>query len=160
MSEPVSRVQSSITEARVERVSKVKREIPGQYEGAPPRSAETKVRHAPDVRRFYVEKDENGVFHVNIRKEEWGKFKSYELDKFNKALDKSVNAINKKMVSERRELRFELREEAGIYQVTVLDTTRDLRDPQRIVRQIPPEETINFIENIRETTGLLLDIEL
>lgn len=64
------------------------------------------------------------------------------------------------MKDERRELRFELREEAGIYQVTVLDTSRNENDPRRVVRRIPPEETIRFIENIREMTGLILDMEL
>jgi len=115
---------------------------------------------SPTVRRFYVEKDENGVPHVTIRREGMTETKKYRLDEFNDALKKSADAANRKMKDERRELRFELREEAGIYQVTVLDTSRDENDPRRVVRRIPPEETIRFIENIREMTGLILDMEL
>lgn len=53
-----------------------------------------------------------------------------------------------------RSLRFEYVEEAGIYQVHVIDTVRD-----EVIRKIPPDELIRFIAYINEMLGALLDVE-
>jgi len=53
-----------------------------------------------------------------------------------------------------RSLRFEYVQEAGIYQVHVVDTIRD-----EVIRKIPPDELIRFIAYINEMLGALLDVE-
>ncbi|WP_342449228.1 flagellar protein FlaG [Acetomicrobium sp. S15 = DSM 107314] len=53
-----------------------------------------------------------------------------------------------------RSLRFEYVEEAGMYQVHVIDTVRD-----EVIRKIPPDELIRFIAYINEMLGALLDVE-
>ena len=53
-----------------------------------------------------------------------------------------------------RSLRFEYVQEAGMYQVHVVDTIRD-----EVIRKIPPDELIRFIAYINEMLGALLDVE-
>jgi len=48
----------------------------------------------------------------------------------------------------------------ALIQVKVIDTSKQETDPARVVRQIPPEGTIKFIEEIREMVGILFDIEI
>lgn len=53
-----------------------------------------------------------------------------------------------------RSLRFEVKEEAGLVQVSVLDTVSD-----KVVRKIPPDNIVHFVEHIREMFGALMDTE-
>lgn len=52
-----------------------------------------------------------------------------------------------------RSLKFEYRKEADIYQVSVIDTTKD-----EVVRKIPPDEVVRFMERIGEIFGALIDV--
>ena len=52
-----------------------------------------------------------------------------------------------------RSLKFEYRKEANIYQVSVIDTTKD-----EVVRKIPPDEVVRFMERIGEIFGALFDV--
>jgi flagellar protein FlaG len=52
-----------------------------------------------------------------------------------------------------RSLKFEYRKEADIYQVSVIDTAKD-----EVVRKIPPDEVVRFMENIKELFGAMLDV--
>ena len=53
-----------------------------------------------------------------------------------------------------RSLKYEYRKEADIYQVSVIDTSKD-----EVVRKIPPDEVVRFLENIRHLFGALLDVK-
>ena len=53
-----------------------------------------------------------------------------------------------------RSLRFEVKEAAGLVQVSVLDTVSD-----KVIRKIPPDNIVSFIEHVREMFGALLDTE-
>ena len=53
-----------------------------------------------------------------------------------------------------RSLKYEYRKEADVYQVSVIDTSKD-----EVVRKIPSDEIVRFIENIRELFGALLDVK-
>ena len=53
-----------------------------------------------------------------------------------------------------RSLKFEYRKEADIYQVSVIDTSRD-----EVVRKIPPDEVVRFIERIKDMFGAMLDVQ-
>ena len=53
-----------------------------------------------------------------------------------------------------RGLKFEYRKEADLYQVSVIDTSRD-----EVVRKIPPDEVVRFIERIKEMFGAMLDVQ-
>ena len=66
----------------------------------------------------------------------------------------SVEQANKLAVLFDRSLKFEYRKEADIYQVSVIDTSKD-----EVVRKIPPDEVVRFIENIKELFGALFDVQ-
>jgi len=53
-----------------------------------------------------------------------------------------------------RGLRFEFREEAGFYQVEVLD----LADNDKVIRKIPPDSVVHFVSHVQEMFGALLDV--
>ena len=53
-----------------------------------------------------------------------------------------------------RSLKYEYRKDADVYQVSVIDTSRD-----EVVRKIPPDEVVRFLENIRHLFGALLDVK-
>ncbi len=53
-----------------------------------------------------------------------------------------------------RSLRYEYRKEADVYQVSVIDTSKD-----QVVRKIPSDEVVRFVENIRALFGALLDVK-
>lgn len=53
-----------------------------------------------------------------------------------------------------RSLRFDIKQEAGLVQVSVVDTARD-----KVVRKIPPDYIVHFVEHVREMFGALLDTE-
>ena len=65
----------------------------------------------------------------------------------------AVDQANKLAVAFDRSLKYEYRKEADIYQVSVIDTSKD-----EVVRKIPPDEVVRFMENIRELFGALLDV--
>lgn len=52
-----------------------------------------------------------------------------------------------------RNLKFLFRKEADVYQVEVIDASRD-----EVVRKIPPDEMIRFIGRINEMIGALFDV--
>ncbi len=53
-----------------------------------------------------------------------------------------------------RNLKFRYRKEADVYQVEVIDAQSD-----EIVRKIPSDEMVRFIENINEMLGALFDTQ-
>ncbi len=53
-----------------------------------------------------------------------------------------------------RGLKFEYRKEADLYQVSVIDRSKD-----EVVRKIPPDEVVRFIERIKEMFGAMLDVQ-
>lgn len=52
-----------------------------------------------------------------------------------------------------RNLKFLYRKEADVYQVEVIDASKN-----EVVRKIPPDEMIRFIEHINEMLGALFDM--
>ncbi len=65
----------------------------------------------------------------------------------------AVLQANKLAVVFDRSLKYEYRREADVYQVSVIDTSKD-----EVVRKIPSDEIVRFLENIRELFGALLDV--
>ena len=65
----------------------------------------------------------------------------------------AVDHANKVASAFDRTLKFEYRKEADVYQVSVIDTARD-----EVVRKIPPDEVVRFMERIGEIFGALLDV--
>ncbi len=65
----------------------------------------------------------------------------------------AVEQANDLAVMFDRNLKFEYRKEADIYQVSVIDTAKD-----EVVRKIPPDEVVRFMENIKELFGAMLDV--
>ncbi len=53
-----------------------------------------------------------------------------------------------------RGLHFRFREEAGRYQVEVLD----LNDDNKVIRKIPPDDVVKFVAHVREMFGALIDV--
>ena len=52
-----------------------------------------------------------------------------------------------------RSLKFEYHREADIFQVSVIDTSKD-----EVVRKIPPDEIVRFVEHIKGLFGAMLDV--
>ena len=71
-----------------------------------------------------------------------------------KDLQSAVEQANTVSVMFDRSLKFEYRREADIYQVSVIDTAKD-----EVVRKIPPDQIVRFIESIKEMFGALLDVQ-
>ncbi|GAB1400807.1 hypothetical protein MASR1M66_22620 [Aminivibrio sp.] len=65
----------------------------------------------------------------------------------------AVLQANKLAVVFDRSLKYEYRREADVYQVSVIDTSKD-----EVVRKIPSDEIVRFIANIKELFGALLDV--
>ncbi len=65
----------------------------------------------------------------------------------------AVDHANKMATAFDRSLKFEYRKEADIYQVSVIDTAKD-----EVVRKIPPDEVVRFMERIGELFGALIDV--
>lgn len=55
-----------------------------------------------------------------------------------------------------RQIRFRFREEANEFQVEVLEKDGS---EERVIRKIPPDSVINFIEHVQEMFGALIDVE-
>lgn len=53
-----------------------------------------------------------------------------------------------------RHLRFRIREETGTLQVEVLEQKGT---EEKLIRKIPPDNVINFIEHVQEMFGALID---
>ncbi len=68
-------------------------------------------------------------------------------------LKDAVEQANSLSVMFGRRLKFEYRKEAEIYQVSVIDTSND-----EIVRKIPPDEVVRFIESIKDLFGAMMDV--
>jgi len=69
-------------------------------------------------------------------------------------LQDAVDQANSLAMAFDRSLKFEYRKEADIYQVSVIDTSKD-----EVVRKIPPDEVVRFIESIKELFGALIDVK-
>lgn len=69
-------------------------------------------------------------------------------------LKDAVEHANSLSVMFDRSLKFEYRQEADIYQVSVIDTSKD-----EVVRKIPPDEVVRFIESIKDLFGAMLDVQ-
>lgn len=69
-------------------------------------------------------------------------------------MQRSVEQANAMALIFNRSLKFEYQEEADIYQVSVIDTSKN-----EVVRKIPPDEVVRFIENIKYMFGVMLDIQ-
>ena len=69
---------------------------------------------------------------------------------------KSLGQATKVAQAFDRRLCFRFREEIDLYQVEVLELDGD---EERIIRKIPPDEVINFIEHVKEMFGALIDVE-
>lgn len=113
----------------------------------------------PDRRTAYITTQENGEILLHLRPEK-GDTRVYRKKEYDDVLRAAIDKKNRQMAEQRRELRFEFHQEANMCQVKVIDTSKQETDPARVVRQIPPEGTIKFIEEIREMVGILLDIEI
>lgn len=70
------------------------------------------------------------------------------------SLKHAVDQANEISVMFDRGLRFEYRREADVYQVSVIDTAKD-----EVVRKIPPDEVVRFIERIKDMFGAMLDVQ-
>jgi len=70
------------------------------------------------------------------------------------SLKDAVEQANTLSVMFDRSLKFEYRKEADMYQVSVIDTVKD-----EVVRKIPPDEVVRFIESIKDMFGALLDVQ-
>jgi len=70
------------------------------------------------------------------------------------SLKNAINQANTLAVAFDRSLKFEYQQEADIYQVSVIDTSKD-----EVVRKIPPDEVVRFIERIKELFGALFDVK-
>ena len=68
-------------------------------------------------------------------------------------LKDAVDLANDIAVTFDRGLKFEYRKEADIYQVSVIDTAKD-----EVIRKIPADEVVRFIERIKDMFGAMLDI--
>ena len=94
----------------------------------PPKATEIKVKKQPaEETRHFVKEDQ---------------------------VKEAVLQANKLAVIFDRSLKYEYRREADVYQVSVIDTSKD-----EVVRKIPSDEIVRFIENIRELFGALLDVK-
>ena len=69
-------------------------------------------------------------------------------------LKDAVDQANDISVMFDRGLKFEYRKEADIYQVSVIDTAKD-----EVIRKIPADEVVRFIERIKDMFGAMLDIQ-
>jgi len=71
-----------------------------------------------------------------------------------KQLQDAVEQANNLSMVFDRTLKFEYCQDADIYQVSVIDTSKD-----EVVRKIPPDEVVRFIESIKDLFGAMLDVQ-
>ena len=69
-------------------------------------------------------------------------------------VSRAVDRANRLSAAFDRGLKFEYRREADIFQVSVIDTSKD-----EVVRKIPPDEVVRFIERVRDLFGALIDLQ-
>lgn len=69
-------------------------------------------------------------------------------------MEKAVDQANGLAVMFGRNLKFEYRSEADRYQISVIDTAKG-----EVVRKIPPDEVIRFMENVKNLFGALIDLK-
>ena len=70
------------------------------------------------------------------------------------AVSSAVDRANRLSAAFDRGLKFEYRAQAGVFQVSVIDTSRD-----EVVRKIPPDEVVRFIERVKDLFGALIDVQ-
>jgi len=66
----------------------------------------------------------------------------------------AVEQANKLAIMFDRSLKFEYKREADIFQVSVIDTEQG-----EVIRKIPPDEVVRFIEKVNELFGAMFDIK-
>ncbi len=67
-------------------------------------------------------------------------------------LQAAVDQLNQTANAFNRSVRFDLSDESGRVQVSVVDTDND-----EVIREIPPEVTLNVAKRIRDFLGVFLD---
>ena len=70
----------------------------------------------------------------------------------NDILEKIIDDLNKKLNCAGRELRCSIHKKTGQVMVKVVDT-----DTGKIVREIPPEKSLDILAKVLEQSGLLVD---
>ena len=106
----------------------------------------------PDLQRPHVAAavaNERKGQQAEQRPEETGKNSTREA---REELQSAVNQLNQTANVFHRAVRFNLSDESGRVQVNVVDT-----DSDKIIRQIPPKETLNVAKRIKDFLGILLD---
>ena len=73
-------------------------------------------------------------------------------DTMRSVLEKTTDLVS--TIAPERHLKYEVREEAGLMQVQVIDSKDG-----RVVRKIPADEIVNLIAHIQETLNKSLDVK-
>lgn len=81
-----------------------------------------------------------------------GQTEQQAIDDQNQKLSEAVEQTNKTMETYNTELRFSIHKESGEVMVKVIDT----RD-NSVIREIPPEQVLDFAAHIKKMLGLILD---
>ena len=68
------------------------------------------------------------------------------------ALDKAVKEANRKLAGVRSEVHISIHKKTGLVSVKVVNS-----ENQQVIREIPPEKTLDAIAKMWEMTGILLD---
>ena len=66
----------------------------------------------------------------------------------------AIGQANKIFELLNRDLRFEIHDETGIIQITVVD-----RNDSKVIKQIPPDSILSMIARIQEVIGSLVDVK-
>ena len=74
-----------------------------------------------------------------------------------KELDQALQQAERVASAFDRNLKFEYRKEADVYQVLVMEM--DKKGHDNVVRKIPPDEVVNFIQHVKDMFGALIDLE-
>ena len=74
-------------------------------------------------------------------------------------IEKAVKQAEKVASAFDRSLKFEYKKEAGFYQVMVMEVDKDIVEGERVIRKIPPDEVVNFVEHIKDMFGALMDLK-
>nr|WP_321503123.1 flagellar protein FlaG [uncultured Dethiosulfovibrio sp.] len=74
-----------------------------------------------------------------------------------KELDQALQQAERVASAFDRNLKFEYRKEADVYQVLVMEM--DNKGHDNVVRKIPPDEVVNFIQHVKDMFGALIDLE-
>ncbi len=110
--------------------------------------ASRNVIHSPTLGLSPVEKDEKESGYVPDLEESSLSSKE-EISRSLEVAEQVAQAFD-------RQLRFRFRDETDGFQVEVLEFNGS---EEKIIRKIPPDSVINFIEHVQEMFGALIDVE-